>query len=178
MMQHRHEHDDDAIFSKKPLEGVSCASCEKDLVNLYGKAADYHHWNRMPSRDPSERIARVGWFVGWLSPRSPLQIGQGFSRLLSSIRVDYANKTNKLASPGSQPNMHFYETEEAAGGGGGAPGMNQTYSAKMYHQQQHNGNPRAVGRPKTAGKVKTGHNMINSPSGDVGYAPDQRWAQH
>lgn len=68
MMQHRHEHDDDAMFSKKPLGGVSCASCEKDLVNLYGKAADYHHWNRMPSRDPSERIARVGWFVGWLSP--------------------------------------------------------------------------------------------------------------
>lgn len=53
MMQHRHEHDEDAMFSKKPLGGVSCASCEKDLINLYGKAADYYNWNRMPSRDPS-----------------------------------------------------------------------------------------------------------------------------
>ncbi len=59
MMQHRHDHDEDAMFSKKPLGGISCASCEKDLVNLNGKAADYYHWNKMPSRDPSERIARV-----------------------------------------------------------------------------------------------------------------------
>ena len=68
MMQHRHDHDDDAMFSKKPLGGISCASCEKDLVNLYGKAADYYHWNRMPSRDPSERIARVRWddSVDWV----------------------------------------------------------------------------------------------------------------
>ena len=78
--------------------------------------------------------------------------------------MDYANKTQKLASPGSQPNMHLYEGDDVSG-------MNHTYSSKMYQ----NNNPR-VARPKTAGKVKTGHQMINSPSGDV--FADQRWAQH
>jgi len=29
-----HEHEDDAMFTKKPLGGMSCASCEKDIINL------------------------------------------------------------------------------------------------------------------------------------------------
>lgn len=52
--------EDDAMFTKKPLGGMSCASCEKDVVNLYGKKADYLPWGKFPFRDPSERIARVG----------------------------------------------------------------------------------------------------------------------
>jgi hypothetical protein len=47
------------MFTKKPLGGMSCASCEKDIINLYGKKADYLPWNKFPFRDPSERIARV-----------------------------------------------------------------------------------------------------------------------
>ena len=31
---HNHENEDDAMFTKKPLGGMSCASCEKDIVNL------------------------------------------------------------------------------------------------------------------------------------------------
>ena len=53
------ENEDDAMFTKKPLGGMSCASCEKDIVNLYGKKADYLPWSKFPFRDPSERIARV-----------------------------------------------------------------------------------------------------------------------
>lgn len=29
-----HENEDDAMFTKKPLGGMSCASCEKDIINL------------------------------------------------------------------------------------------------------------------------------------------------
>ena len=29
-----HENEDDAMFTRKPLGGTSCASCEKDIVNL------------------------------------------------------------------------------------------------------------------------------------------------
>lgn len=54
-----HDHEDDAMFTKKPLGGMSCASCEKDVVNLNGKKADYMPWSKFPFRDPSERIARV-----------------------------------------------------------------------------------------------------------------------
>jgi hypothetical protein len=57
------ENEDDAMFTKKPLGGMSCASCEKDIVNLYGKKADYLPWSKFPFRDPSERIARVRTFL-------------------------------------------------------------------------------------------------------------------
>lgn len=52
--------EDDAMFTRKPLGGTSCASCAKDVVDLYGKRVDYVPWGKMPFRDPSERIARVG----------------------------------------------------------------------------------------------------------------------
>jgi hypothetical protein len=59
MSKGTHEHEDDAMFTKKPLGGTSCASCQKDVVNMYGKKADFYAWNKFPFRDPSERIARV-----------------------------------------------------------------------------------------------------------------------
>lgn len=57
-----HEHEDDAMFTKKPLGGMSCASCEKDIINLQGKKVNYYPWSKLPQRDPSERIARVIFF--------------------------------------------------------------------------------------------------------------------
>lgn len=59
---HTHENEDDAMFTKKPLGGMSCASCEKDIINLQGKKVNFHPWSKFPFRDPSERIARVGLF--------------------------------------------------------------------------------------------------------------------
>ena len=47
------------MFTKKPLGGMSCASCEKDIVNLQGRKVNFHPWGKFPLRDPSERIARV-----------------------------------------------------------------------------------------------------------------------
>ena len=52
--------DEDAMFSKKPLGGLSCASCEKDLQNMYGKKVEFMPWSKMPFRDPADRISRVG----------------------------------------------------------------------------------------------------------------------
>lgn len=55
-----HDNEEDAMFSKKPLTGLSCASCEKDLVNMYGKRVEFMPWSKLPFRDPAERLARVG----------------------------------------------------------------------------------------------------------------------
>merc|ERR1712127_377710 len=55
-----HDNEEDAMFSKKPLGGLSCASCEKGLENMYGKRIEFMPWSKLPFRDPSERIARVG----------------------------------------------------------------------------------------------------------------------
>jgi hypothetical protein len=39
---------DDAMLSRKPLEGISCASCEKGLVNMSGMPVPYYNWKKMP----------------------------------------------------------------------------------------------------------------------------------
>eukprot|EP00347_Sterkiella_histriomuscorum_P001908 403370209 len=91
-----HENEDDAMFTRKPLGGTSCASCEKDIVNLQGRKADYLPWSKFPFRDPSERIARVG---------------QGFSKMLSMInpdtlsRFDHNGKFNSIHA--SHNHNHF-----------------------------------------------------------------------
>ena len=54
------EGEEEAMFAKRPLQGWSCASCDKDIVNLQGRIADYQPWMKMPMRDPTERISRVG----------------------------------------------------------------------------------------------------------------------
>jgi chromosome segregation ATPase len=64
---------DDAMFAKKPLGGWSCASCETNLEKLKGISAAYYSWNKMPYRDPNDRIARAG---------------PGFSRMLATIQPE------------------------------------------------------------------------------------------
>ena len=39
------------MFSKQPYGPVACASCEKNIVNLYGQQADYYAWKKLPFRD-------------------------------------------------------------------------------------------------------------------------------
>jgi len=63
--------EDDAMLTKKKLGPVACASCEKNLINIYGQAVDHYPWKKLPFRDPNERLARYG---------------QGFSKILSNMR--------------------------------------------------------------------------------------------
>jgi hypothetical protein len=79
------DNEQDAMFSKRHLGPLACASCEKNLVNMYGQKADYHAWNKLPFRDPSERIARYG---------------QGFSKILSHMRPGV------LLGAGGSPNRN------------------------------------------------------------------------
>ena len=73
--------EEDAMFSKRHLGPQACASCEKNLVNMYGQAVDYYAWKKLPFRDPSERIARYG---------------QGFSKILSYMKPsDLFSTTNQ-----------------------------------------------------------------------------------
>ncbi len=53
--------EDEAMFTKKYVGPVDCASCEKGIVNLSGVRADNVNWNKLPFREPSERIARVSF---------------------------------------------------------------------------------------------------------------------
>lgn len=61
-MSHNHSPtrggEEDAMFTRKPLLGFSCASCDKDIYNLIGKPADFTPWNKFPSRDLTDKIAK------------------------------------------------------------------------------------------------------------------------
>ena len=96
--------DEDAMFNKKHLCGYSCASCEKDLVNLYGKKVEFMPWSKLPFRDPSERIARVG---------------QGFSKMLSMINPDQLSTYNRGMSqePTANTQQNFYPNQGNDNGG-------------------------------------------------------------
>lgn len=50
---------ENAMLAKKPLGGWSCASCQKDLINIEGNRVQYHPWAKLPQRNPAERIAKV-----------------------------------------------------------------------------------------------------------------------
>ena len=65
------ENEDDAMFTKRHLGPHACASCEKNLINIYGQAVDHYPWKKLPFRDPNERLARYG---------------QGFSKILSNMK--------------------------------------------------------------------------------------------
>jgi len=61
--------EEDAMFTKKPYGPSTCASCEKNLINIQGYPVDHHVWNKLPARE-NHRIARYG---------------QGFSKLLNNL---------------------------------------------------------------------------------------------
>ena len=91
------DNEEDAMFSKKPLGGLSCASCEKGLIDMYGRRVEFMPWNKLPFRDPAERIARVG---------------QGFSKMLSMINPDQLSRYeqgSKMAQ--HQPPLHNSQHE-------------------------------------------------------------------
>ena len=58
----------------KPLGGFSCASWDKNIVNLQRcQSVESITWNSMPSRDKPERINKFG---------------VGFSKILNSIKSE------------------------------------------------------------------------------------------
>lgn len=65
---------DDAMLSKKPLEGFKCATCEKDLTNMIGLPAEFYNWKKMPRKE-GERIPMMG---------------QGFSRMLMTLNHNHS----------------------------------------------------------------------------------------
>lgn len=65
-----HVTEDDAMFTKKYVGPVDCASCDKGIINLNGMRAEHLNWNRLPFREPNERIAKVSapiyFIIGWV----------------------------------------------------------------------------------------------------------------
>ena len=135
--------EDDAMFTTKPLGGTSCASCAKDVIDMYGKKVDYLPWGKLPFRDPSERIARVG---------------QGFSKMLSMINPDQLSQMPMgYNNIGSQDHLQ-YES-------GGMNSANNTQSNKRLLNRGMSQNKAATGFGNNFNKP--GQNEIRPNSAQV-----------
>ena len=76
---------DNWLLASKPIGGYKCASCESYLGDLNDKNT-HLPWNKIPNRDPSERLYRVG---------------NGFSRMLQMLNIDNVNKNSEEAEMAS-----------------------------------------------------------------------------
>lgn len=79
------------MFTRKPYGPVTCASCEKDIINLGGQKADYLVWKRLPFREPNDRIAKYG---------------QGFSKMLNMIKSNDTFPDSQLGHTLSNGALH------------------------------------------------------------------------
>ena len=115
------------MFSKKHLGPLACASCEKNLVNMHGQAADYHVWRKLPFRDPSERIARYG---------------QGFSKILSHMRPG-----DLLGSSGHSPQRGYGASQHQS--------VDDSHIPTYNHHQSQSTNPETLGHDSQNVAYKT-----------------------
>ena len=68
---------DNWLLAKKPLFGYSCAACESMIGNLRDDANKFIPWNKLPLRDPGDKLYRMG---------------NGFSKMLQMLNFDsYGN---------------------------------------------------------------------------------------
>lgn len=51
---------EEVILARKPLGGWTCGSCDKVVEKLSGKGGGYTPWNKLPVRDPKDRIIKAG----------------------------------------------------------------------------------------------------------------------
>lgn len=94
--QNKGPQEESAMFTKKYVGPVNCASCEKDIVNLLAQPVDYHVWKRLPFREPSERIARYG---------------QGFSKILTMMKPSESTQVMQAEHSRNEIQRNFNQTQ-------------------------------------------------------------------
>ena len=70
---------DNWLLAKKPISGYSCAACEAVIGNLRDDANKFIPWNKLPLRDPGDKLYRMG---------------NGFSKMLQMINFDNYGNVN------------------------------------------------------------------------------------
>jgi hypothetical protein len=96
------EKGDNWLIASKPMGGFKCASCESYLGDL-NENNQHLPWNKIPNRDPSERLYRVG---------------NGFSRMLQMLNIDNVDKNDEMGNShykkdGNLPRVtdkHFHQS--------------------------------------------------------------------
>ena len=82
---------DNWLLAKKPISGYSCAACESVIGNLRDDANKFIPWNKLPLRDPGDKLYRMG---------------NGFSKMLQMLNFD--NYGNVSLNPNIINEANFY----------------------------------------------------------------------
>ena len=82
---------DNWLLAKKPISGYSCAACESVIGNLRDDANKFIPWNKLPLRDPGDKLYRMG---------------NGFSKMLQMLNFD--NYGNVSLNPNIISEANFY----------------------------------------------------------------------
>lgn len=97
------------MFTKKYVGPVDCASCEKGIVNLNGLRAENVNWNRLPFREPTERIAKVTLlfltkiYLVWTRLQQILGCNWLNVRFNSVEKPKWQQNSSQCKSPGDEP---------------------------------------------------------------------------
>lgn len=106
----RKEEEDTAMLAKKPIGGWSCASCEKDLINISGRAPGYQAWSKLPFRAPGDRIAKVGQgfskMLALVNPNQTFQ-QQNYATTKASSKVPPIRDLDQIPEGGSQKRLRM-----------------------------------------------------------------------
>ena len=87
----KNNEEDEVMMSRKPLGGISCASCSRKVTNLCQlQATEHFTWSKLPLRDPTDRISKVG---------------QGFSKMLSTMKSKLETSKQMEASKGMKTHL-------------------------------------------------------------------------
>jgi len=130
--------DEDVMFAKKPLQGWSCASCDKDIMNMAARQAEYSPWCKMPYRDPQERMAKVGQGFNNIAqhmkvePLTPYRKSFGYS---VGRDADFHGTTDydkpKSASTGKRKvNKQMTVNKQSVAGGSSQPDLHSTEGSR------------------------------------------------
>lgn len=97
MMEEYSEHTENAMLSKKPLGGLSCASCEKNLTNLQGLRSQFLVWGKFPKREGEKLLNKSGY---------------GFSKILSMVKPEELEKSETVRIMTGEKETESPQSEE------------------------------------------------------------------
>ena len=102
---------DNWLLAKKPINGYSCAACESFIGDLRDDAHKFIPWNRMPLREPGDKLYRMG---------------NGFSKMLQMLNFD--NNGNVSLNPNimNEATLNSNESRVASAFPGQSNNLNNT----------------------------------------------------
>ena len=137
------------LLAKKPINGYSCASCESYLGDLSNDIKKYIPWNRLPLRETSENLYRMG---------------SGYSKMLQMIHFNNNGNVNIINPDMANDEINLMSSDSnMMNNNNNINMMGRTFYAKQRHIQSKT--PIKI-RIQSASNEIENENMVNNNLND------------